>query len=243
VAERRWSIPETRCAANRRSAVTLIEVLLVISIIGLLAVLAWPNFDRARRSQMLVESSSRLRSLIAMCRAEAMNESRRYRISFLPDGRMVLRRQFDPVRAPHVYVPVRTDWAHLAFLMEDVWVESVALLPDGPAPIRIEDELEQFDELEDEFEPEPIDEFVDPIHIVFNADGTSDSLLWILRDTTGRGMEMILDGRLGRVATRWVERLDDRSVERPLEYDLEEFAQLEQELWDEVGYQEPEPEP
>jgi prepilin-type N-terminal cleavage/methylation domain-containing protein len=90
---------------------TLLELLLVISLIALLAVLTWPNLDTASRSEHLDESGAADEALIAMCRAEAMSEALRYRITFRLDGSIKVRRQFDPIRAPHVFVPVERDWA------------------------------------------------------------------------------------------------------------------------------------
>ena len=190
---------------GRRRAVTLIELLLVISLITLLALFTWPNFDNASRRERLDESARRLKSLIAMCRAEAMNEAVRYRVTFRLDGSVKVRRQYDPIKAPHVYIPVGKSWARMAFLLEDVWVESVALLPDGPPPILVDDELEEFDDMEEDLEPILIEEFETPIEIDFAVDGTSDSLLWILRDSAGRGKEMTLDGRLGRVSVELID--------------------------------------
>lgn len=215
---------------------TLIELLLVITLLMLLAAIAWPNFTAMGRAERLEESARRIKSLIAMCRAEAMNTGRRHRITIRLDGSLKLRRQLDPITAPHVYVPVQKPWARLAFLLEDVWVESVSLLPDGPPPIRVEDELMEFEDMEEDFEPVLIEDFENPIDIDFAPDGTSDSLRWTLRDALGRGIEMTLDGRVGRVSQTWVAAVPPEEVQRPPEIDLEAEAEAEQELWDEFGW-------
>ncbi|MFH1747571.1 MAG: hypothetical protein ABIG44_11060 [Planctomycetota bacterium] len=211
-----------------RWAVTLLELLLVISLLGLLAVFLWPDFGTATRHELLDESARRMKTLIAMCRAEAMNQSIRYQISFRADGSLKVRRQYDPIEAPHIFVPVRSDWARRAILLEDVWVESVVPLPDGPAPILIEDELIEVEEMEED--PIPIEEFEEPVVILFETDGTSDSLRWTLRDANGRGVEMMLDGRLGRVTIDLVVREDD--AERPPEIEEDEI-----EPWDDPDWE------
>jgi type II secretory pathway pseudopilin PulG len=193
---------------------TLLEVLLVVSLLAVLAAFAWPNFEGAHRAQHLNESAARLRALVAMCRAEAMNESRIYWIVIRADGSLQVRRQLDPLTAPHLYVPVQVDWARQAFLLDDVWVESVVPLLEGPPPVVIKDEVLQPTE---EKEPEliPVQQFEEPIFIEFQPDGTSDSLRWVLRDALGSGVQMTLDGRLGRVTLLPVEALREDAVERP----------------------------
>lgn len=226
---------------GKQRALTLIEVLLVISLLGLLAAFAWPSFGSAARTEQLDESARRIKSLIAMCRAQAMNDALRYRITIRLDGSIKLRRQFDPIEGPHVFVPVRANWNRLAFLLQEVWVESVALLPDGPPPILIDDEIEQFEDMEDDFEPLPIEDYDQPIHILFEPDGTSDSLLWVLRDEMGHGFQMTLDGRIGRITVELVDPIPEDTVARPPEIDLEEELDEEREAWDEVGWKEPKP--
>lgn len=222
---------------RRMTGFTLLELLLVISLIALLAVLTWPNLDTASRSEHLDESARRMKALIAMCRAEAMSEALRYRITFRLDGSIKVRRQFDPIRAPHVFVPVERDWAQRAVLLEEVWVESVALLPDGPAPILVDDELKEFDDMEEDFEPLPIADFERPIDLHVEPDGTSGSLLWVLRHARGRGIEMTLDGRLGRVKQVPVEALEEQRVTRPDEIDLAAEAEEERAQWEEFGWE------
>jgi len=228
----------TRTAPARR-AVTLIELLLVVSLLALLALFTWPDFATATRSERLDESVRRTRSLIAMCRAEAMNNARRYRVTIRLDGSMELRQQFDPVARPQVYVPVAADWARLPFLLEDVWVESVALLADGPAPVLVEDEIEQFEDMERDFEPVPIEDFEQPIHIYFQPDGTCSSLRWVLRDALGRGVQITLDGRVGRVLSEPVDLVPADMLRRPSAVDWEDELDAEREKWEEAGWREP----
>ncbi|MEP0848375.1 MAG: hypothetical protein HRF50_16325 [Phycisphaerae bacterium] len=221
-----------RSADHRRPlAFTLVEVLLVVGLVGLLAVLVWPDFSAETRLRYLEESARRFKTTVAMCRAEAMNEACRYRLVFRQDGTLRLLRQADPIDAPHVYIRAREDWARLPILLDDVWVEAVALLANGTAPIRIDEELIEFDE----FEPElvSVQDLESPIEVEFLPDGTSGSITFVLRNRDGRGRQLTLDGRLGGVRTETVETLESEAVRPdPIEddYDPEAEARLLAEL-------------
>lgn len=195
-------------------AFTMLEVLIVVMLVGIVAAIALPDFLQGRRAEELDESARRVNTLAQMCRAQAMNGSRRYRLTIRRDGSLRVTRQRDPIFAPHEYYRFREPWANMAFLLEHVWIESVLPLPEGPPPILIEDELVDFDDYDDQ-EPIPVTDFESDLELTFEPDGTSNSVLWVLRDEDGRGLEMTLDGRLGRIRTQPVERLEPDSVERP----------------------------
>lgn len=178
----------------QRNAFTLIEVLLVVILIGLIAAFAWPHFESVMHGSRLDESVMRTRALIGMCRAQAMNESRRYRITFQPDGTLQLSRQKDPLTAPEEYVLVGDGWAKTECLLENVWVAGVLALPDGPPPLNVQDDKIEFTVLD--AKPAPMDAAFD---VDFEPDGSSTSVRWDLRDVAGRGRELTLDGRLGRL--------------------------------------------
>ena len=110
-----------------RNAFTLLELLLVIVLLAMLAALAWPEFGQARSSEELGESARRTKTLVSMCRARAMSESRRYRVTFRLDGSLKVTRQRDPILAPHQYFKFRGPWAKLPFMLEHVWVEAIQL--------------------------------------------------------------------------------------------------------------------
>lgn len=210
---------------STRHAFTLLEVMLVVMLLALLAAVAWPEFSRASRSEELDESGRRIKSLVQMCRAQAMNETRRYRVTFRLDGTLKVTRQRDPLLAPHEFHKFREPWASGPFLLEHVWVEGVLPLPEGPPPLLVEDDLVEFDEEFDE-EPTLVTELEREFELNFEPDGTSNSARWVLREEDGRGLQMTLDGRLGRVQIEMVERLDSDQVERPEA--LEEDDQDEQ---------------
>ncbi|MFQ5804874.1 MAG: prepilin-type N-terminal cleavage/methylation domain-containing protein [Phycisphaerae bacterium] len=213
---------------STRNAFTLLEVLIVVLLLGLLAALTWPEFGQARRSEELDESARRMKTLVQMCRARAMNESRRYRVTFRLDGTLKVTRQRDPLLAPHEYYKFREPWANLPFLLEHVWIESVLPLPEGPPPLLVEDELTEFEEFEEE--PIAVTDLERGIELNFEPDGTSSSARWVLRDEEGRAVELTLDGRLGRVQVEPVERLQLDEVERPEASPDDEDEEYEEDL-------------
>lgn len=201
-----------------RSAFTLLEVLLVIALLGVVAAYALPSFFGSAQREQLDESARRFKASFAMCRAEAMNEARIYRIQILPDGRMRVQRQVDPLYAPQYFNPVQSDWSATNILLDDVWVESVQLLPDGPAPILIVDEnLEVADQ---EVDLTSISDFEDPIDLDIAPDGSCPSFRCVLRDVEGYGVMLSLDGRLGRLTIDSAESITKDDVLRPEPYDL-----------------------
>jgi hypothetical protein len=164
-------------------------------------------------AEQLDQSAQRVRALVAIARAEAMNDARRYRVVFRTDGSVRVQRQRDPLAAPHEYVDVPRGWANQEFLLREVWVAAYQPLPLGPAPIRVEDRYIEFTEYEDD--PAPIDSFDDHQVIDFEPDGRSSSARWVLRDGTGRGVLMLLDGRLGRVSIEAAKRVAPGELDRP----------------------------
>ncbi len=211
-----------------RRGFTLLEALLVIALLSVLAAVVWPDFAAARRSEQLGESAGRIKALLAMSRAQAMNEARTYRVRIRTDGTLNVRVQRDALLAPHTYIKVRDTWATLEFLLPDVWVAALQPLPEGPPPILIEDdEIEFPDELEED--PDPISDFDAPFDIFFAPDGTSGSARWVLRDADGRGLMMTLDGRLGRVTIEPVDPLEKGEIERPEKLDQPDEDEVDEE--------------
>lgn len=219
----------------RRKAFTVLEVLMVITLLAVIAAIAWPDFFQSRRHEQLDESGRRLRTLIQMCRAQAMNETRRYCLAFFPDGSIELLRQRDPILAPHQYFRFREPWADIAILLEDVWVESILPLPEGPPPLDIRDELIEFRQFQEE--PTPISDLEAPFMLYFEPDGISRCVQWTLRAETGRGLKMTLDGRLGRVKIESAEDLAEgfeRPDRSPTSKESLEFEEIQPELEQEL---------
>ncbi len=195
-----------------KRAFTLVEVLLVVALLGVLALFAFAEFGNTERAEHVKESARRMQALVAMCRAEAMNEARAYRVLILADGSLRVECQSDPLQ-PEDYVPPAVDWARSPVLLEDVWVEAVQVLPEGPPPIRIVDEQIEFTETEYDFVD--VTAFEQPPAIEFEPGGMSSSLRWVLRDEQGRGLLLTLDGRLGRVRVADWDAIRPDEVRRP----------------------------
>lgn len=215
--------------ATGRQAFTLLEVLLVIAMLGILGAIIWPELGAASRGEQMGESVRRVKALIAMCRAEAMNESRRYRITIQLDGTLKVTCQRDPFQAPHEYIRVRKNWAEMQFILDDVWIESVLTLPEGPPPILLEDDgvmvgddLLEFDD-NMELEPPLLDDYEEPVEIDFEPDGSCSSIRFVLRSLRGQGVQLTLDGRLGRVDVIEVESIPRDQVEQPMRDPVEDI--------------------
>lgn len=181
----------------RKRAFTLMELLIVVTLIGVIAVVVMPNFSGARLAEQLLDSGRRMESIVAMCRAEAMNEGARYRLEIRRDGTVRVRRQLDPILAPHAYTPVKESWANTEILLDTVWVEAVQRMPDGPPPVYVIDERLEFPEME--LALTPVTELETDVALDFNPDGSCPSLRLVLRDVRGSALLLTLDGRLGRI--------------------------------------------
>jgi prepilin-type N-terminal cleavage/methylation domain-containing protein len=193
---------------------TLLEAAMVVVLLGVLFAFAWPDFNSARQTEHLRQSAERLRSLVALCRAEAMNQTACYRIRIRGDGSVRVLRQADPLKAPHLYIRPRVDWAQTSFLLDDVWIEAIQMLPAGPPPIRIINERLEFPETQ--IEPVPIGEARAPLDIDFDPEGTLNySLRCVLRDTRGMALLWTLDGRFGSVTIEDWNSVPADQVQRP----------------------------
>jgi prepilin-type N-terminal cleavage/methylation domain-containing protein len=214
---------------SRPNAFTLLELLIVILLIAMLAAFVWPEFFGSLSKAHLEESARQLKTVISMCRAESMNTAKRHRITFRKDGSVYLTRQQDPQRAPDHFVRVRESWAATPPLADAVWVDTLLALPDGPPPILVDDDHIEFTEFTEE--PQPITDLDGEFHLDFDADGTSNSARWVLRDTAGRGLQMTLDGRLGRVTIEPIPPVDDKPT-RPEKLEPPEIPEEQDLSWE-----------
>ncbi|MBK9118565.1 MAG: prepilin-type N-terminal cleavage/methylation domain-containing protein [Phycisphaerales bacterium] len=197
----------------QRHGFTLFEILLVIGLLGVIILLAWPDFTGSARAERLMESARRMQGMVTMCRAEAMNAAVRYRLEFRPDGTVRVLRQADAILAPHLYLRPQVDWANSP-LLQDVWVEAVQRLSEGPPPLRIIDDKLVFPD--SEVAPVPVMELEEAVWLDFRPDGTSRSLRWVLRDAAGRGLLLTLDGRIGRVQIEPWSAVTPEEIVRPV---------------------------
>lgn len=61
-----------RARKSRRAGMTLIEMLLALSVLGILAALAWPSVLRIHNEQKIVDSAEKVRALVAVARVNAI---------------------------------------------------------------------------------------------------------------------------------------------------------------------------
>ncbi|MBI5765434.1 MAG: prepilin-type N-terminal cleavage/methylation domain-containing protein [Planctomycetes bacterium] len=117
---------------RRARGFTLLEVLLVVFLLSLLAVAAWPAMHARLSSSQLPESADRFRSLMYLSRAHAMMEQRRVRIRFeLGEQHPFVEVEPDPIFQPGRFVLIEEDWALEPAILEGVHVHSV--IPGRPA--------------------------------------------------------------------------------------------------------------
>jgi len=214
-------VGEGRDELMRLRAVTLVEVILVILVIGLIIGFAFPKLDVALKGGSLTESADRLRSLILMSHAEAMQTGLKYRIQFpgTPDPNDPLaekeidvpfetlqpfvERQVAPIENREAFGGFDASWKDKPILQPGT--RCVAVHPGMPrSDIRSDSEVAgiSFNDLEAEFVP-----------LVLNPDGRADAVTFVLTDLPpdtelaarhmSRIYDVAVDGRTGAV---WMQR-------------------------------------
>lgn len=202
---------------------TLLEVLLVISLLVAIGAMALPSFLGQIEKEKLPGSTGQLRSLVSLVRANAAYDGKRYRIRFpgpdeevvgSDDRQPIVEREDDPVREPELYVRVTAPWAIGDTLLGDVWCAEVR--PGRPTIEKLQvlrergrDEIaEQLSRQRDaeHFEPERPPVSIEP-------DGASDWVTFVLTDAPRRTpidqledftrLELIVEGSTGLA---WIQR-------------------------------------
>lgn len=113
---------------RNRCAFTLIELVVVLTLIVALSLLAMPAIENIMIGSNLPESAGRVRSLLAMARSGAVSEARRVRVRFLPNEQQpIVEIERDPVFQPGLYEQVTAAWTQEPILLGSVQVYSVAL--------------------------------------------------------------------------------------------------------------------
>ncbi len=191
-----------RVRSHSRAGFTLLELTLVIGILVAIASLVMPTFIRQIERAQLPESARRLRSQIALVRANAAYDGKRYRIRFPVededetdplggDRQPIIEREDDPIEEPDEFNLVTAPWAVGVTLLDGVWCPEVRLGKPTIESVRdarerrslTEDDLEEeFREFQ-EFDPQRPPLFVEP-------DGTSEWATFVL---TGAPRDMDFD--------------------------------------------------
>jgi len=201
-----------------RDGFTLLEVLLVIALVGVLLAFIYPDLQVALRARRLEESCDRLRSMLIMCRARAMEEGVRYRVQFpgTPDPldkfadkevdvpvktvQPEIYRQDQPIDFPESFARVNDDWTKEPILM------------DGVRCVRVHGGRPDNELLAGAL---PTQDKTEYVSLTFNTDGTcSDWVTFVITDlpfdekdeedqNITRIYNLIVDGRTGE---SWFQR-------------------------------------
>ncbi len=207
----------------QRAAFTLFEVTLVVAILVALSAMVVPNLMRQLREDELPRSAKQFRSLIAMVRANAAFDGKRYRIRFPNEDELdplggetqpLIEREDDPVYDPEVFNLVTAPWAFQKMLLGDVWCAEVIIERPTIAAVkkrreRIAEEIDRA--LEEAFQEEELTPERPPFYV--EPDSTSEWATFVFtsapRDTELEELqdhpriELIVDGRAGLA---WLQR-------------------------------------
>lgn len=207
------------CQSSRkfRSALTLVEVVLVVGLIVVITALAVPNFLREFQREQLPGSAHQLRSLLTLTRANAAFDGRRYRLRFPEEGELdalggwqqpIIEREDDPVREPDIFYPAKGAWTIGKTLLGDVWCAEVRM--GRPTVEKLRDRRSEIEEAiersRQDFAPERPPLYIEP-------DASSDWATFVLVEGP-RGLsveeteayprvEVILEGETGLT---WIQR-------------------------------------
>jgi type II secretory pathway pseudopilin PulG len=205
-----------------RRAFTLLEALLVVLIVGLIAALSFPNLAGEMQRRSLEESARRLRSLVGLTHAHAMQDGIRYRITFpgTPDPQDTnadekvsvatateqpeVTRESDPLQYPDQFNSFEWEWLRDGVMQEGT--RCVAVLPGRP-----DFEIKGQSPIAGPSPQEGTEATFVPL--TFNPDGTCDWVTFVLTDLppdielksghVGRILNVIVDGRTGET---WIQR-------------------------------------
>lgn len=199
----------------------MIELLLVIALLGVIAAFTVPNLTGHMRRRSLLESADRLRSLIVMAHAQAMQDGVKYRIQFpgTPDP-------LDPNAQKEIDVPAETLQPEVQrqvapldkpddFGGFDAMWKDYPVMQDGTRCVAVLGGRPNFDitaqsPIAGPSVSEGMTSFV-PLNL--NPDGTCDWVTFVLTDLpfgiqpeasdVGNILNVIVDGRTGQT---WIQR-------------------------------------
>jgi hypothetical protein len=217
-AHKTWIVRRT--IPQESAAFTLLEVTLVIALLVVISAIAIPNFAHQIERETLPGSGRQLRSLLALARANASFEGKRYRVRFPKDEEKdslggdrqpLIEREDDPIHEPEVFKPVTAPWAVGNTLLGKVWCAEVRLGRPTIDDLRkrrtkitkaAEDLLRQ----KEEFDPERPPLFIEP-------EGSSEWATFVLTDAPRRTkieevdnyprVDLIVEGTTGLA---WIQR-------------------------------------
>jgi len=180
--------------ASRRtkSAYTLVEVLLVVVLLAAISAMALPNFLRDLEREQLPGSARRLRSLIALTRANAAFDGKRYRIRFptkddedplLGRRQPMVEREDNPIDEPEVFNQVTAPWAIQKTFLRDI--RCIEVRPGRPTIAALQELRKLREDIKRSLEQQnKRDQQFDPMHppLYIEPDGSSDWATFVLTD-------------------------------------------------------------
>jgi len=187
--------------AHRRSAVTLLELLLVLCLMVILAALAWPALDRPLATQRLRKAADALRAEWGRARVEAISSGQTYIFRYTPESSQYSVECFlGPEAAPDAalldesgvsgdqrQVPTASAW-HERSLPEGIAFAAGQTAFDPRAQTVLA-----------EAESLPPTESVPAEPILFYPDGTTSTAQVVLKNEHGSHIELSLRGLTGVV--------------------------------------------
>jgi len=205
---------------GRQPAFTLIEVLLVLSLLALLTGWVTPVLFGHLKSRKLTESASQFRSLLVITRAHAMSTGKRFRIGWdEEDQQPIVEYEPEPIDGPDEFVAYEAEWAADEILLDGVNCHEVRL--GRPVYLEVIDEDQKGGMFESggAFEQEELRP-----EVVFDPTGQVEWATFVLADAElGEMLEdtarvlVVLDGRTGDVSVRpplTEEELAEAGIER-----------------------------
>lgn len=198
---------------------TLVEVVLVVTLLAVLATMAVPTILRDIEQRRLPTSVRTMRALLTLVRANAMYDGKRYRIRFPQEDEIdhfgeqrqpIIEREDDPFAEPNVFMRVTEPWARGETFLRSVWCAEVRLGRPTLEKLRekfvAQEEDPWFEALAEDFE-----EGYPPL--IVEPDGTSEWVTFVItnapRDTDREDLEVpeqievIMDGLTGLI---WLQR-------------------------------------
>jgi len=205
---------------GRQPAFTLIEVLLVVSLLALLTGWVTPVLFGHLKSRRLSESASQFRSLLVITRAHAMSTGKRFRIWWDEEEQQpIVEYEPEPIEGPDEFVPYEAEWAADEILLGGVNCHEVRLGRPVYLEIIDDDQEEGMFDSDDAFEQEELRP-----EVVFDPTGQVEWATFVLADAElGEMLEdtertlVVLDGRTGGVSVRpplTEEELAESGIER-----------------------------
>ena len=186
---------------GRRSAVTLLEVLLVLCLLVVLATLTWLALDRPMATQRLRKAAEFLRAEWGRARVESMSSSKTYIFRYTPgSGQYSIECSAGPEFTPDSELD-----AELAVSGEDgqapaVLPKSGRSLPEGVTFALGETAFDtRAQTVPSEAELLPATEPIASEPILFYPDGTTSTARLLLKNEHGRTIELSLRGLTGVV--------------------------------------------